>query len=85
MDWNRHGGRRVLPRPTFWPSEVQAMSDENENDVNRHKNEMRAMWIFSAAVVLLIVGMMGANVLFRGDPGTGSPEISSQSRPAPTQ
>ena len=59
------------------------MSDEH--DSNRHKKEMRAMWIFSAAVVLLILGMMGANVLFRGDPGTGSPEISSQSRPAPDQ
>ena len=56
------------------------MSDEH--DPKQH-NEMRAMWIFSAAVVLLILGMMGANVLFHKD--SGSSEISSQSRSAPTQ
>jgi hypothetical protein len=58
------------------------MSDEHDP---KQRNEMRAMWIFSAAVVLLILGMMGANVLFHKDSGAGSSEISSQSRSAPAQ
>jgi hypothetical protein len=36
----------------------------NESDEGQAKREMRAMWAFSAGVVLLILGMMGANMLF---------------------
>lgn len=32
-------------------------------DQNDDKREMRMMWIFSAAVVLLILGAMGINML----------------------
>jgi hypothetical protein len=45
----------------------------------RDKREQRAMWIFSAAIVLLILGGMGANMLFHHDKGAGT-DISSQSR-----
>jgi flagellar basal body-associated protein FliL len=34
------------------------MPDQNDN-----KREMRMMWIFSAAVVLLILGAIGINML----------------------
>ena len=58
------------------------MSDEPDPKL---QSEMRAMWIFSAVVVLQILGMMGANVLFHKDSETESFEISSQSRPTPPQ
>jgi hypothetical protein len=65
------------------------MADEDEkitrlSDVERDKREQRAMWIFSAVIVLLIVGGMGANMLFHHDKGAGT-DISSQSRTAPQQ
>jgi hypothetical protein len=37
------------------------MTQEQEQAA-KNKREMRAMWIFSAGVVLLILGMMGANI-----------------------
>jgi hypothetical protein len=60
---------------------------EDDEQAARNKREMRVMWIFSAAIVLLIAGAMGANMLwgshnFRGESAT---DISSQSRPAPAQ
>ena len=59
------------------------MADENES--NSEKRGTRMMWIATAAIILLIVGMMGANVLFNKDTGSGSKDMSSQSRPAPAQ
>jgi hypothetical protein len=46
---------------------------------------MRVMWIFSGAVVLLILGAMGANMMWGSHTYTGGPatDISSQSRTAP--
>jgi hypothetical protein len=42
------------------------------------------MWIFSGAIVLLILGAMGANMLYHRDqPASGSTDISSQSRTSP--
>jgi hypothetical protein len=48
---------------------------------------MRAMWIFSAGVVLLILGAMGANLMWGSHTYTGEPatDISSQSRTAPAR
>ena len=57
----------------------------NETDENENKHEMRVMWGFSAAVVLLILGMMGVNMLFHHPSEAESTEISSQSRVAPPQ
>ena len=60
---------------------------EDQEQAARNKREMRAMWIFSAAVVLLILGAMGANMMWGNHTYTGEPatDISSQSRPAPAR
>jgi hypothetical protein len=53
---------------------------DTEQQEKTDKADNRAMWIASIAIVVLIVGMMGAKVMF----GTSTPmtdgEISSQSR-----
>lgn len=51
----------------------------------RDRREQRAMWIFSAAIVLFILGGMGAHMIWGHDTTTSSTstDISSQSRPAP--
>jgi hypothetical protein len=55
----------------------------NENDENQNKYEMRVMWGFSAGVVLLILGMMGANMLFHHpSDAEKQTDFSSQSRTA---
>ena len=59
----------------------EAMTDDY--DPKREKRQMRAMLIFSAAIVLLILGLMGADVLWYADAPSLSTEISSQSRTAP--
>jgi flagellar basal body-associated protein FliL len=65
----------------------QAMADQNrpeESSEEKDRREQRMMWIFSGAIVLLILGAMGANMLFHED-STATQEntdISSQSRPA---
>ena len=59
-----------------------------QEDQERDKREMRMMWIFSGVIVLIILGGMGANMLFHHDTssgGGGSTELSSQSRQAPQQ
>ena len=64
------------------------MSDlEKESPQERDRREQRMMWIFSGAIVLLIVGAMGANMLFHKDkPATSeNTDISAQSRAAPAQ
>jgi hypothetical protein len=63
------------------------MPDQNlpESGEDKDRREQRMMWIFSGAIVLLILGAMGANMLFHKD-SSASPEnteISSQSRSAP--
>ena len=58
------------------------MTDENDKETEiRNRREQRAMWIFSLAVVVLIAGAMGANVLFHHE--KTPTDISSQSRPTP--
>ena len=61
----------------------QDSQDTNEEDVRRNKNEQRAMWIFSGAIVLLILGAMGANMMFHKEQPAGGTDISSQSRTSP--
>jgi len=64
------------------------MTDQNGNapKPRSERNEMRAMWIATAAIVVLIVGAMGAKMLF-GTPTNLSDtgEMSSQSRTAAPQ
>jgi hypothetical protein len=58
--------------------------EQKQADTLRDKREQRAMWIFSAAIVLLILGGMGVNMLFHRDqPAAENTDISSQSRTAP--
>jgi flagellar basal body-associated protein FliL len=58
---------------------------EDQEQAAKNKREMRVMWIFSAAIVLLILGAMGANVIWGSHTYTGEPatDISSQSRAVP--
>jgi hypothetical protein len=39
----------------------------NPEDANKEKNEMRIMWIGSAAIVLLILVAMGINMMMTHD------------------
>jgi len=56
---------------------------EDEELAAKNKREMQVMWIFSGAIVLLILGAMGANMIWGSHTYTGeSTEISSQSRAA---
>lgn len=57
------------------------MSDQY--DPNRDKRETRMMLIFSGVIVLLILGGMGANMLFHHDQSTRATDLSSQSRTSP--
>ena len=60
---------------------------EAQEQAAKNKSEMRVMWIFSAAIVLLILGAMGATMMWGSHTYTGEPatDISSQSRPAPAR
>jgi flagellar basal body-associated protein FliL len=50
---------------------MQAMPDQNDD-----KREMRIMWIAAAAVVLLILGAMGINVLVHHETNAATPQTS---------
>ena len=54
--------------------------EEQSND----SREQRMMWIFSGAIVLLILGAMGANMLFHkpGPADVVNTDVSAQSRPS---
>jgi hypothetical protein len=45
-------------------------------DQNDDKREMRIMWIAAAAVVLLILGAMGINMLVHHETNAATPETS---------
>jgi flagellar basal body-associated protein FliL len=54
---------------------------EREAQEQRDRREQRMMWIFSAVIILMILGGMGANMLFHHEtPGSEPTDISSQSR-----
>ncbi len=55
----------------------------NQNDPNTEKNEMRVMWIGSAAIVLLILAAMGINMLIAHGTSTDATPTSSQSAAVP--
>ena len=56
-----------------------------DDDVQaRNKREMRMMYGFSAGIVLLILGIMGANMLWGPHPPANAPtDVSAQSRSGP--
>lgn len=60
------------------------MTEEDEAAIAaRNKREQSAMWIFSAMIVLIILGGMGAHMLWGHDTAATSTDLSSQSRAAP--
>ena len=65
------------------------MSDQNrpeENSEEKDRREQRMMWIFSGAIVLLILGAMGVNMMFHKDTMVSeNTDVSSQSRTAPVE
>ena len=66
------------------PDEIQEQREHEQREKDRR--EQRMMWIFSGAIVVLILGAMGANMLFhKNSPAAENTDISSQSRTAPTQ
>jgi flagellar basal body-associated protein FliL len=50
---------------------MRAMPDQNDD-----KREMRIMWIAAVAVVLLILGAMGINMLVHHETNAATPETS---------
>jgi hypothetical protein len=57
---------------------------EDDDVAARNKRETRLMWGFSAAIVLIPLVGMGANMLWHHPSGTESPtDISSRSSAAP--
>jgi hypothetical protein len=63
----------------------QKRQETDEQVLERDRREQRIMWIFSACIVLLLGGMMGAHVLFSHPTPATNTDVSAQSRPAPAQ
>jgi hypothetical protein len=55
----------------------------NQSDPNIENSEMRVMWIGSLAIVLLLLGAMGINMLMTHNTSTGTVETTGQSGAAP--
>ena len=53
------------------------------DDPNTEKNEMRMMWIGTAAIVLLILATMGIDTLIKHDISAASTETSGQAATVP--
>jgi hypothetical protein len=50
----------------------------NQPDPNTEKSEMRVMWIGSLAIVLVLLGAMGINMLMTHNTSTGTVETTGQ-------
>jgi hypothetical protein len=61
--------------------EETAMADQP--DQNTEKSEMRVMWIGSLAIVLLLLGAMGINMLMTHNTSTGTVGTTGQSGTPP--
>jgi hypothetical protein len=72
---------RKRTSPVVLPKRRNAMT--NPTDPDTEKNEMRVMWIGSAAIVLLILAAMGINMLIAHNTGAGSAEKGIQSATVP--
>jgi hypothetical protein len=51
----------------------------NQPDQNTEKSEMRVMWIGTLAIVLLLLGAMGINMLMTQNTSPGTVETTGQS------
>ena len=58
------------------PEEETAMA--SQPDPNTEKSEIRVMWIGTLAIVLLLLGAMGINMLMTHNTATGSVQSSVQ-------
>jgi hypothetical protein len=58
---------------------------EQKEQTNTDKNDMRAMWIASAVIVLIILGGMGINMLIHHDTSTDSMSATGQAQTAPSR
>jgi hypothetical protein len=72
-----------IPDAAFFAHKSDCASEEetamaNQNDPNTDKSEMRVMWIGSLAIVLLLLGAMGINMLMTHNT-TGTVETTAQS------
>ena len=50
----------------------------NEPDPTTEKSEMRVMWIGSLAIVLVLLGAMGINMLMTHNTSTGTVETTGE-------
>jgi hypothetical protein len=55
----------------------------NQPDPNTEKSEMRVMWIGSLAIVLVLLGAMGINMLMAQNTIAGMVETPGQSGASP--
>jgi flagellar basal body-associated protein FliL len=55
----------------------------NQPDPSTEKSEMRVMWIGAIAIVLLLLGAMGVNMLMTHNTSTATVQTSSQSGTVP--
>ncbi len=55
----------------------------NQPDPNTEKSEMRVMWIGALAILLLLLGAMGINMLMTHNTSTGAVETTGQSGASP--
>ena len=50
----------------------------NEPDPTTEKSEMRVMWVGSVAIVLMLLGAMGINMLMTHNTSTGTLETTGE-------
>jgi hypothetical protein len=76
---------RVFDDYQYWEHAMTDPKLSEQEARERDRHEQRMMWIFSGAIVLLILGAMGANMLFHKDRPANSEntDLSAQSRTAP--
>ena len=55
----------------------------NEPDPTTEKSEMRVMWVGSVAIVLMLLGAMGINMLMTHNTSTGTLEDGEAARVSP--
>ena len=55
----------------------------NQPDPNTEKSEMRVMWIGALAILLLLLGPIGINMLMTHNTITGAVETTGQSGASP--
>jgi hypothetical protein len=75
------------PEAAFFRRQVRLHSEENtamvnQPDPNTEKSEMRVMWIGSLAIVLVLLGAMGINMLMAHNTSTAV-ETPGQSGASP--